>query len=120
MVRIPAELLARMLFPILEGLRLAHELGGRLRGLGRFKSCGENVRFSALDSIISFEQITVGNNVFIGRRAYFSGPCEIGDDVMFGPEVQLMAGYHRTDVIGATIQNSGPDERATIVIEDDV
>jgi len=39
---------------------------------------------------------------------------------MFGPEVHLMAGYHRTDLIGSTIQESGPGQRATIVIEDDV
>jgi len=71
----PVELVARIVFPILEGFRLAHELGGRLRGLNRFKSRGTNVRFSALDSRISFDQIEIGNDVFVGSRAYFSGPC---------------------------------------------
>jgi len=100
-------------------LRL-YERGGRIRGRRRFKRCGDDVRFSVLDTEISFEQISVGSNVFIGRRAYLSGPCDIGSDVMFGPEVQLMAGYHRTDLVGSRIMGSGGDERRTIYIEDDV
>ena len=111
---------ATVVYPALRVISQLQEVGGRIRAKRRFDSCGSEVRFSFRDSEISFEQISVGDNVFIGRRAYFSGPCRIGSNVMFGPEVQLMAGYHRFDLVGSRIMDSGGDERKTIVIEDDV
>jgi acetyltransferase-like isoleucine patch superfamily enzyme len=64
----------------------------------------------------------VGSNTFLGpgARIWALKDVRIGNDVMFGPEVYVMDGYHRIDVVGKTIRDSGADERQPVVIDDDV
>jgi maltose O-acetyltransferase len=81
---------------------------------------GDGVSFDPTTSIFSYEHITIGRNVFVGWGAYFWGQIEIGDDVMFGPKVHLMGGYHSIDAIGKTIRESGGAPWAPIVVKGDV
>jgi maltose O-acetyltransferase len=115
-----AAALARFLNPAFEGIERFRGVGAREAALRRFASCGEHLDFDPLKSVLSYEQISVGSNVYIGWGAYFFGEIEIGDDVMFGPEVHVQAGYHRFDIPGKLIRESGGDERRKVVIGSDV
>lgn len=67
-----------------------------------FKSTGRNFRFDP-DGHYTYATITVGNNVFIGPRPYLNSPqssIELGDGVMIGPEVMMIGGDHRFNVVG--------------------
>lgn len=52
--------------------------------------------------------------------ANFSGQISVGDDVMFGPIVHITHGYHRFDLPGKSIRDSGPGEKIEVKVEDDV
>lgn len=74
------------------------------------KSCGENVLFDPISSTFSYKSISLGSNVFIGGRAWFScafGEIVIGSHVMFGPGVMLLGGNHRFQCIGKTMFDDG-------------
>ena len=64
-----------------------------------FKSIGRNVIFNPNDSF-SYNSIILGNNIFIGSGAKFSGEIKVKDKVMFGPNVTIMAGDHDITQIG--------------------
>src|SRR5258707_205554 len=67
-----------------------------------FKKCGRNGRFGH-GSEFSYENIELGNNVYIGPNATFMSAIStirIGNKVIFGPNVTIMGGDHRTDVVG--------------------
>lgn len=111
---------ASSVYPLLTAIHRVYREGARQHALGRFKEIGHDVGFNPLNSVIDYESLSVGNNVYIGWGAYLFGPIRLGDDVMLGPEVHIQAGYHRFDVVGASIRDSGGDERAEVVIERDV
>lgn len=112
--------LATAVFPVLHGIAALYRLGAVEHHRRRFAATGSRVTFDPTTSVLSYEQIEVGRNVSIGAGAYFYGPIKVGNDVMFGPYVHVQAGYHRVDLIGATIRESGGAPLAPIVIEDDV
>ena len=64
----------------------------------RLKSCGENVVFCGGIKFHRPKGISIGNNVWIGERARFSGDggagIEIGNNVIFGPEVVIWSSNH--------------------------
>jgi acetyltransferase-like isoleucine patch superfamily enzyme len=74
----------------------------------------------------SYRSIVLGNDVYIGPRATFNSAIStirIGSKVLFGPEVMIMGGDHRFDVVGKYIYNvteKVPDNDRDVVIEDDV
>lgn len=66
------------------------------------KSCGNNVRFGT-DVDITWNNCIIGDDVYIGKGSLFScadAPLIIGDHVMFGPNVTIVTGDHRTDMVG--------------------
>ncbi len=88
-----------------------------------FQSVGSNIVFDSLDSVFPSDGKTqIGNNVFIGRNAYWGGEIHIGNNVMFGPNSTLTAGNHIFAMRGKSPrfikpfpgQNSEP-----IVVEDE-
>jgi len=110
-------------------LRLLHRATRLIgRGISRpsFAVCGKNVAFDPLNSHFSYATIELGDNVFIGGRAWFScayGKIQIGSHVMFGPGVMILGGNHRVRTIGVlmyhdTQKSAGDDQGVTI--EDDV
>lgn len=85
----------------------------------RFAACGASPSFFPLSSTLSYEHIRLGSNVYIGPGAII-GRARLGDDVMLGPNVSIRDGYHRTDVVGATIRESGGTDPGLVVVGNDV
>ncbi len=90
-----------------------------------FRRCGKNVRFDP-DSILAYENIEIGDDVFIGPRATLLAAKSgiiIGSKVMFGPNVTIMGGDHNASVIGQfmfDVKSKRPEDDQTVVVEDDV
>ncbi len=64
--------------------------------------CGKNVLINENTNII-YKNVYVGNNVSIGTNCTFIcglAKIKIGDNVMFAPNVTVVTGSHRYDVIG--------------------
>ena len=67
-----------------------------------FASYGRNFWFDP-EGDYSFENIYVGNDVFLGMRPSLNATrstIRIGNKVMFGLEVSIRGGNHRTDITG--------------------
>ncbi len=101
---------------------IAHQIKGQ-----SFKSYGDNVSFSR-DDYFTYKNISVGNSVLIGSGAVFiasKSEIIIGNKVLFGPRVTLVAGDHTVDRVGAFIyditdETKDQKDDADILIEDDV
>jgi len=75
----------------------------------KFKLCGNKVIFDPLSSNLSYKSICLGNNVFIAPQAWFRSDCGgiyIGDNVMFGPKVQIYGGNHIFNIIGNNLNEN--------------
>lgn len=102
----------------------------RIKGyatVGRFGSRGDDFHFDP-DGNYSFESIFVGSHVNLGFSPTLlltRSTLIIGNHVMFGPNVTIRGGNHRTDVVGAymdevTDDMKRPEDDLGVVIEDDV
>jgi acetyltransferase-like isoleucine patch superfamily enzyme len=114
----------------LPGLLLiaARRASRRLRMLALrplFRKTGRRFRFDP-DGHYSFSTITVGDDVFVGPGAFFSASesfIHIGNKVMFGPNVTILCGDHRFDVVGlamADVTEKRPEDDCGVTIADDV
>lgn len=92
----------------------------------QLNSCGLDVTIGMGFSACGFNNIEIGNHVYLGDGARFlcaMAPIRIGDYCMFGPEVMIITGNHRTDVIGEYMYNVKeklPENDSAVIIEDDV
>jgi len=90
-----------------------------------FRSCGKNVRFDAT-GYYSFNTISIGNDVYIGKGAKFSASnttITIGNKVMFGPNTIIRGGTHNTSMLNQFMfdtKNKRPKDDLPIRINDDV
>ncbi len=92
-------------------------------GSPKFKKQGENAIFSFSNSSFSYDRIELGNNVFIGSKAQFSGTIRIGNNVMFGPGVTIMGGDHLFGIKGQSVRFLKPlnnENNRDVMIEDEV
>lgn len=93
----------------------------------RMGSCGDNVYFSPFDSVFFYKNIYIGNCVYIGYHADFVSTRSkiiINDHVVFGPNVSIRGGDHRTDVVGRFIDeikdcDKLPENDADVIFEGD-
>ena len=91
----------------------------------QFKKIGNNVIFSPFDTF-SYETIEIGSDVFIGPGATFRATdsgIQIKDKVMFGPNVTIMGGDHRSDVVGTymfDVKTKLENHDLPVTIESDV
>lgn len=91
-----------------------------------FRHCGRNVILGMRGSIFTFGNISIGDNVCIGRGATFVSllsTIDIGNKVMFGPNVTIYTGDHNTGVLGKAMWDTHekrPEDDQPVVIEDDV
>ena len=89
------------------------------------KSCGDDVYLGHHLSM-TWNHITLGNHVYIGDRCSFilaKSQLVIGNYVMFGPNVTIRGGNHRTDVVGKymyEVREKLPENDKNVIIEDDV
>lgn len=82
--------------------------------------CGENVIFSR-NTKLTWENIYIGNDVSINEGAYFlstRAKIIIGDHVMFGPNVTIITGNHKTDTIGRYMSTIRDEEKTPDLDED--
>lgn len=96
----------------------------RLLVKGAFKSCGNNVHFSPLNSSFSYSSITIGNDVYIGPHAMFRSikDIKIGNKVLFGPHVYIMGGNHNYREVGQymfDVKQKREDDDMPVIVEDD-
>jgi acetyltransferase-like isoleucine patch superfamily enzyme len=90
-----------------------------------FKRCGKNVSFGH-GCDFSYENIEIGDDVYIGPHACFMSAIStirIGSKVLFGPNVTIMGGDHRTNVVGSymyDVHEKLPENDVDVTIEDDV
>lgn len=90
-----------------------------------FASRGKHLRFDP-DGYYTYKNVHLGDNVIIGRGATLMAAESriiIGNKVMFGPEVMLIAGNHNTSIAGkamADVKHKRPEDDQDIVLEDDV
>lgn len=91
------------------------------------KEAGKNVRIGIGARAVPWDNITVKDNVSIGRNNLFlcsRADVLIGDHVMFGPNVTVITGSHRTDMIGrymitVTDEEKKPENDQKVVFEGD-
>ncbi len=94
----------------------------------RFQKIGKNVKFYPLSSSIFWNNVSVGNDVQIGKRACFNtylSKLYIGNKVLFGPNVTIRGGIHPYYVSGRFIfdikhHEKSPEDDQDVIIEDDV
>jgi acetyltransferase-like isoleucine patch superfamily enzyme len=91
------------------------------------ESVGSNVRIGIGAHAVHWNNISVKDNVSIGRNNLFfcsRAKVYIGDHVMFGPNVTVITGRHRTDMVGrymitVTDAEKNPDDDREVVFEGD-
>lgn len=79
----------------------------------RFANYGRNFIFDPR-GLYSFDNIHVGNDVYIGPNCTLLAAdsfIRIGDKVMFGPGVYVIAGNHRIDIPGRYMKDVGLHEK---------
>lgn len=90
-----------------------------------FADCGSHVVIGR-NCTFTYDHIYIGNHVHIGERASFiaSRSCiYIGNNVMFGPNVTIRGGNHRTDVVGEymiRVKEKLPENDRDVIIQCDV
>lgn len=89
----------------------------------RFGRAGHGLIYHPFSSRFrGYRNIYIGDRVYIGHRADFSVHVrlDIGDDVLFGPEVMILSGNHPFDIVGQTINASHKGINGRCRIEGDV
>lgn len=92
-----------------------------------FSSCGTDFYMGKGCDFQGIQNISVGDHVSLGPRALIwttRARVRIGDWVMFGPDVSIVTGNHRTDVRGTpmmtlTDTDKRPEDDEDVVIEGD-
>lgn len=93
-----------------------------------FASCGSDVRIERSCDFYGAENIYLEDDIYIAKGTKILSTMAkvvIGSHVMFGPDVKIITGDHRTDIIGKfmkDIQESEklPENDQDVIIEDDV
>lgn len=83
------------------------------------KKCGQKVSLEKKCKM-DWDNVEIGNDVHIGENNRFmctGAPIIIGDHVMFGPDVTLITGNHRIDVVGKYMTEVGNVDKRS---EDDM
>ncbi len=90
-----------------------------------FGAHGKNIFFD-YSGEYSFKNITLGNDVILGTKPILmasESKIHIGNKVMFGPGVCIIAGNHNTSLIGSfmfDVHLKRPEDDQDVTIEDDV
>lgn len=93
-----------------------------------FRQCGKRTIFYPTKSDFLYENIIVGNDVFIGPRASFIAGISyisIGDKSFFGPNVTIRGGNHSSHIVGKLMADYSLIDKLTtddepVIIDDDV
>lgn len=99
----------------------------RLYKIKKFAKHGKMISFAPWNSQFSYENIELGDNVYIGEYADFistRSKIKIGNHVIFAPKVSMRGGDHRVDIVGRYIDTvmdheKLPENDLDIIIEGD-
>lgn len=92
--------------------------------LKKLKKRGKNCSIGSFNSC-SYQNVTLGDNVSLGNNTTFlSSNAEIiiKNNVMFGPQVSIITGDHRINVLGKNMRQVTEKEKendANVIINDD-
>ena len=81
------------------------------------KTCGHHVRFGRGLKTYGISNLEIGDDVSIGDSATIMctrAKVKIGDHVMFGPNVTIITGGHRMDLVGRLMMTVTDDEKRPI------
>lgn len=84
---------------------------------------GGGSNFDPRSAIVTPSTVAIGENVFIGLDAHFSGEITIGSNCMFGPGLMLIGGDHYFGVNGMSVRvlkPFGKENDAPIIIDEEV
>lgn len=92
-----------------------------------FNQAGTEVKIGRRVHVMGWKNVSVGNHVSIGQDSLFMctrAKVLIGDHVMFGPQVTVITGGHRTDMVGrymdtVTNDEKRPEDDRDIIFEGD-
>lgn len=87
---------------------------------GCFDHHGKNVNIEKGADFGRGTGITIGDNSGIGVKCVVRGPLEMGEDIMMGPEVQIMTGMHNTERTDIPMNQQGFVGLRKVTICDDV
>lgn len=116
-------------YRILDGVSRAYNKLLLLPALRRsFAACGENVTLGRRSEIAGVGNIYMGHDVYLGPGATLlttRAKIRIGDYVMSGPNLTVITGDHRTDILDRpmmelTDEEKIPDNDQDVVIGNDV
>ena len=79
-----------------------------------FEKCGKHVRIAENCRFYGIENITLGDNVSLGVGTLIMttrAKVKLGNFIMFGPNVTIITGNHRTDIIGRYMYSVADNEK---------
>ena len=93
-----------------------------------FEKCGHHVRVGENCRFCGIENISIGDHVSLGAGAMVMttrAKVKLGNFIMFGPNVTIVTGDHRTDILGKymcliTDKEKRLEDDQDVVIADDV
>ena len=104
-----------VLYKALDGLSRAYNKLLLTPALKRsFASCGENVNIGRRSEVAGAGNISIGSNVYIGSGATMlttRAHIVIGDWVMTGPNITVITGDHRTDIVDRPMMSLSDEEK---------
>ena len=119
----------RLLFKLFDGLSRAWNKFVLTPGLkSSFASCGENVTIGRRFEVAGASHISMGHDVYIGPSSILlttRARIKIGNYVMTGPNVTIITGDHRTDLLDRPMMlvdenEKLPENDQDVVIGNDV
>ena len=103
------------LYKFIDGVSRAWNKYVLVPGLKRsFKSCGPNVTLGRQFEVVGAENISVGHDVYLGPGATLlttRAKIMIGDYVMSGPNLTIITGDHRIDVLDRPMMTLSDDDK---------
>lgn len=111
-----------------KAIRLLHRMFIEPMIRRSFAKCGTHVRVAMNCQFYGIDNISLGNNVSLGVGTMVMttrAKVKMGNCIMFGPNVTIITGDHRTDILGKymcqiTDNEKRPENDRDVVIEDDV
>ena len=81
---------------------------------------GQNINIERLADFGTGKGIQLGDNSNLGINCRVRGPLKIGDNVMMGPDVEILTSSHRTDNVDIPTIFQGYNPIKGVTIGDDV
>jgi maltose O-acetyltransferase len=85
-----------------------------------FASCGSDVNIEHGVDFGIGNEIEIGDRSGIGTNSWLMGPIKLGEDVMMGPEVMIIAVNHNYSDMSRPMRMQGSRADSPVILGDDV